>query len=88
MSSTKSCQSTKSRIGLNCNIFDHYVRDLSDQNTIPDLRRLCEIAYDLGKGIDAKLGKGQISCISVKDTLGIIEKEIKKDSNFLIIGKA
>jgi aminoglycoside 3-N-acetyltransferase len=64
----------------------HFVRDLSDPNTLPDLKRLCEIAYDFKKGIDIKLGKGQISCISAKDTLSIIERELKKDPSFLING--
>lgn len=67
--------------------YTHYARDLSNPKTLPDLKKLSKIAYDLNKGIDAKLGKGQISCISAKDVLVIIEKEIKKDPYFLIIGK-
>ena len=53
--------------------FTHFVRDLSDPNTLPDLTKLNRIAYDLKKAKDVKLGKGQISCIFAQDVLEIIK---------------
>lgn len=64
--------------------YTHYVRNLSDPNTFPDLTKLNKIAYELNKAKDVKLGRGQISCIDAKDVYEIIVREIKKDPFFLI----
>lgn len=68
-------------------IFTHFVRDLSDPNTLPDLTKLNKISYDQKKAKDAKLGKGQISCVYAKDVLEIIKQQIPLDPYFLIKGK-
>lgn len=67
--------------------FVHFVRDLSDPNTLPDLKKLNNISYELGKAKDVKLGKGQISCIYAQDILEIIKQQIPLDPYFLIKGK-
>jgi len=64
----------------------HFARDLDNPNTYPDLTKFSDLAKKLGYVREAVLGKGQVSSISVKDTLEIIKKEIKKDPNFLIKG--
>jgi len=65
----------------------HFVRDLSDPYTVPDLSQLNKIAYELKKAKDVKLGKGQISCIFAQDVLEIIKHQIPMDPYFLIKGK-
>ena len=64
--------------------YTHFCRDLSDPRTIPDLSKLNKISYDSGKAKDAKLGRGQISCISARDVVDIIKNEIEKNTSFLI----
>lgn len=78
--------SINNKIRKKCS-FTHFVRDLSDPNTLPDLTKLNKIAYDLKKAKDVKLGKGQISCIFAQDILEIIKKEILLDPYFLIKDK-
>lgn len=67
-------------------IFIHFVRNLDDSNTEPDLTELSKKAKELGLIKESNLGKGQISCISARSTLDIIQSEIKKNPNFLIRG--
>ena len=66
--------------------FIHFVRDLENLDTNVDLTKLSKKAKDLGLIKESNLGKGQISCISAKDTLTIIKSELKNDPNFLIKG--
>lgn len=67
--------------------YTHFVRNLSDPNTLPDLKKLNEIAYELKKAKDAELGRGKVSCILAQDILEIIQKQIQLDPYFLIKGK-
>lgn len=62
----------------------HFVRDLNDPKTLPDLTELNKIAYGSKKAKDSMLGKGQISCIDSKNVVSIITKELKKNPAFLI----
>lgn len=65
----------------------HFVRDLDNPDTFPDLTIFVEIANKFGVIRETKLGRGKISCISAKDSFSIIKREIKKNPNLLIKGK-
>jgi len=67
-------------------IFYHFVYDLNKPNNGPFFERFDKVAKESGLAKTCNLGRGQIVCISAKDTLEIIKKEIKKCSNFLIKG--
>ena len=56
----------------------HFVRDLAKDEHLSDLTKLEETAKKLGLLKTVNLGKGQIICMSVRDTLEIVKKEIKK----------
>ncbi len=62
----------------------HFVRDLNDPGSLPDLTKLVNISQKLEFLKEVNLGRGKISCISVKNILEIVNKEIKIDPNFLI----
>lgn len=62
----------------------HYARDLSNPKVYPDFSKMDKLAKKLGLAKTANLGRGQIVCISARDTLELIYQEIKKDPNFLI----
>lgn len=67
--------------------FVHFVRDLDDPNTYPDLTEFVNIAHQLQAISETDLGRGKISCISAKATYDIISREIRKNPNLLIKGK-
>jgi len=66
--------------------FYHYVRDSSNPNVYPNFTKFDKRARELGLAKSENLGRGQIVCISVKDTMKLIKEEIKKTPNFLIEG--
>ena len=67
--------------------FIHFVRDLKNEERLPDLSRLEQRAKEIGVLKISNLGKGQIILINSKKVDEIIIKEIKKTPNFLIKGK-
>ena len=67
-------------------IFYHFVRDDNNPEVYPDFTKFDKKAKQLGLARVANLGKGQAVCISVKDSYGLIKKEIVKNPNFLIKG--
>ncbi len=68
--------------------FYHYVRDLDKPEHAPIFTKLdaAAKAQELNKTVN--LGRGQIVCITAKDTFDLIQKEIKNQPDFLIAGKA
>ena len=62
----------------------HYVRNLDDPNSLPDLTELITKSEELNYLKEVNLGRGTISCITAKDTMEIILKEINTNPNFLI----
>lgn len=66
--------------------YTHYVRDLENINTFPDLTEFVKICKELNVIQETNLGRGIVSCISAKDTFEIIKAEIKKNPNLLIKG--
>jgi len=67
--------------------FYHYVYDLKKLHNSPDFTKFDKKAKEQGLVKTANLGKGQIVCISAKNTLELIKKEILNDSKFLIRGQ-
>ena len=65
----------------------HFVRDLNDENTIPDLSKLELKMKEMNYIKKSNLGKGQILSYYAKDVFNIISKEIIKNPNFLIKGE-
>lgn len=68
-----------------CN--SHYVRDLSNPNTVPNLTKLENKLAELKLIKTANLGRGNIVCILTSDVMKIVQQEITKNPNFLIRGK-
>lgn len=66
--------------------FYHFVYDLSKPSNGPDFTKFDKLAKELRITKTENLGKGQIVCISAKDTLELIRSEIQKNPTFLIIG--
>lgn len=64
--------------------YTHFVRDLDDPESLPDLTKLVNISQKLGFLKESNLGRGKISCINVKNILKIVNEGIKNDPNFLI----
>ena len=67
--------------------FFHYVRDDNNSDVYPDFIKFDKKAKELGLAKVANLGRGQVVCISTKDSIELIKKEIVKNPNFLIKGK-
>jgi aminoglycoside 3-N-acetyltransferase len=67
-------------------MYYHFVYDLSKSTDVPDFTKFDKKAKELGLTKTANLGKGQIVCISARDTLELIQKEIVKNHSFLIKG--
>ena len=65
----------------------HFVRDLDDANTIPDLSKLENTMEKMNMVKKINLGKGQIICMYAKDVFQTIKNEIQKEPNFLTKGK-
>jgi aminoglycoside 3-N-acetyltransferase len=65
----------------------HFVRDLNNENTIPDLSKLELKMKEMNYLKKSNLGKGQILSYYAKDVFNIISEEIIKDPNFLIKGE-
>jgi len=65
----------------------HFVRDLSDSRTIPDLSKLESKMKEHGLINVENLGRGKILCVNSKDVFKIIKNEINKNPNFLIKGE-
>ena len=66
----------------------HFVRDLNNNNTIPDLSKLESKIIEMNCFKKSNLGKGQIMFYYAKDVFDIITKEIIKYPNFLVKGKS
>lgn len=62
----------------------HFVRNLEDSDSIPDLTELVKKSQELNFLKEANIGRGKISCISTKNILQIVLKEINNNPNFLI----
>lgn len=67
-------------------VFYHFVYDLKKPQDAPDFRRFTERAKEWGFVREARLGKGQILCISAKDTLQTIQRGFQEDPSFLTKG--
>jgi aminoglycoside 3-N-acetyltransferase len=65
----------------------HFVRDLNDERTVPDLSKLESKMKKMDLIKISNLGKGQILCYSSSDIFRVIENEMKEDPNFLIKGE-
>ena len=68
------------------NKYYHYVRELENQNHLPNLTKLDNKCNELGFLKSKDLGRGQIIVVSTKDVYNVISQEIKKNVNFLIKG--
>jgi len=68
-------------------IFYHFVRDDDNPELYPDFTKFDKKAKQLGLAKVANLGRGQIVCISAKNSTELIKKEIIINPNFLIKGK-
>jgi len=66
--------------------FYHYVYDLQKPQNSPNFTKFDKKAKEGGLVQTANLGKGQIVCISAKNTFELIKKEILNDPEFLIMG--
>lgn len=64
----------------------HFVFDHDKKNLWPNFEKFHQKAKNLGLVKIVNLGKGQITCISVKDTFVLIQNELKNDPAFLING--
>lgn len=65
----------------------HFVRDLNNENTIPDLSKLESKMDKMNYIKKSNLGKGQILSYYAKDVFNIIRNELRKNPNFLLKGK-
>jgi len=68
------------------NSFIHFVYDKSNPNHEPNFEKFHKKACEKKMVKISNLGKGQVICISAKDTLDIIFEEIKTEPDFLIKG--
>ncbi len=66
--------------------FYHYVYDLDKPNHQPDFPKFHKRADELGLVKKTNLGRGQIVSITARDTFDLIEKELKINPSFLIVG--
>ena len=67
-------------------IFVHFVYDKEKPENGPDFEKFHKKAIELKKAKISNLGKGQIVCISAKNTFDLIKNEIISNPNFLIKG--
>lgn len=67
--------------------FSHYVRDNDNRATYPDFETFDFLARKKNLTKFANLGRGQITSITLKDTMELILTQYKNDPNFLIKGK-
>lgn len=67
-------------------IYYHFVYELAKPNNGPNFTKFDKKAKEIGLSKVANLGRGQIVCISAKDVLELIKKEIEKNPAFLING--
>ncbi|MDO8577340.1 MAG: AAC(3) family N-acetyltransferase [Candidatus Wildermuthbacteria bacterium] len=67
-------------------VFHHFVYDLGKPQHAPDFRRFDARARKCGFVKEARLGKGEVICISAKDTLEVIKRGLREDPSFLIKG--
>ena len=65
-------------------VFAHYVYDKEKPENGPDFEKFHKKAIELKKVKISNLGKGQIVCISAKNTFDLIKNEIIPNPNFLI----
>ena len=65
-------------------VFVHYVYDKEKPENGPDFEKFHKKAIELKKVKISNLGKGQIVCISAKNTFDLIKNEIIPNPNFLI----
>lgn len=66
--------------------FYHFVRELKKEYE-PEFTKFDSAARKQGLAKFYNLGKGQIVCISAKDSFNLISTELKKDPYFLVQGK-
>lgn len=64
----------------------HFVYDLSKPENMPDFSKFDKKAKNSGIVVTSNLGRGQIICISARDTYELIKKEICEQNDFLIKG--
>ena len=64
--------------------FLHFVYDKNKVENRPNFEKFHKKALMMKMTKTSNLGKGQIVCISSQNTMELIKKEIKNDSNFLI----
>ncbi|MEM2175079.1 MAG: AAC(3) family N-acetyltransferase [Candidatus Aenigmatarchaeota archaeon] len=67
-------------------IFYHFVRDLEKPEYYPDFTKFDKLARELGLAKWCKLGRGEVVCISAKDTFELIKQNIARDLFFLSRG--
>ncbi len=65
-------------------VFVHYVYDKEKPENGPDFEKFHKKAIELKKVKISNLGKGQIVCVSAKNTFDLIKNEIVTNPNFLI----
>lgn len=71
---------------LRKNVFYHFVRDDTNPDVYPDFTKFDKKAKQLGLAKVVNLGRGQIVCITAKDSVELIKREIIINPNFLIKG--
>ncbi len=64
----------------------HFVFDHDKKNHWPNFEKFSRKANSLGLVKIENLGKGQITCISARNTFDLIKNELKNDPTFLIDG--
>jgi len=67
-------------------VWTHFVFDHNKKNHWPNFEKFSKKANNLGLVKIKNLGKGQITCISARDTFDLIKNELKNDPSFLIDG--
>jgi aminoglycoside 3-N-acetyltransferase len=67
--------------------FVHYVYDLEKPNHEPAFAKFHKRAEELGLVKKVNLGRGQIVSITAQETYDLIEKELKTNPSFLIVGQ-
>ncbi|MEW6044790.1 MAG: AAC(3) family N-acetyltransferase [Thermoproteota archaeon] len=64
----------------------HFVFDHDKKNLWPNFEKFDKKARSLGLVKISNLGKGQITCVTARDTFNLIQNELKNDPSFLIDG--